>query len=338
MKHIIILGDGMSDYPVARLGNKTPLQVARKPSIDRIAREGRCGMFKTIEEDVPTGSEAANLAVQGYGPGQELLVLLGQGLRQDPDVVVLAFCLDNDFADAVLPFALYGGRTPKPRFRLDGDRLVLDTSSLRRTAPQRVAQWLSDYSYLFNRLSALGPQVKASGGPHWTTLKHEALRDDEYALRLCLAIVRRMDTVCRERGISFVVAAFPHWYTYRSKGWLHARFLGLLSGEGIAVLDMSERFKARGLRFWDVALDLGGHLSPRGHLFLCGHNLFEDFLCEHCTLSHRTSRGVLWSATVGRGEGVVTTASRLARTRWGGTSLSARANKLLSIGAPNEYR
>jgi hypothetical protein len=211
------------------------------------------------------GIEAANLAVQGYGPGQELLVLLGEGLRQDPDVVVLAFCLDNDFADAVLPVSLYDGRTPKPRFRLEGDRLVLDRSRLRRTVPQRVAQWLTDYSYLFNRLSALGPQVEAAGGPHWTTLKHEALRDDERAVRLCLAIVRRMDTVCRERGIAFVVAAFPHLYTYRSMGWVHERFLESLRADGIAVLDMSERFKARGQRFWAVALDLGGHLSPHGH-------------------------------------------------------------------------
>jgi 2,3-bisphosphoglycerate-independent phosphoglycerate mutase len=50
MKHIVILGDGMSDYPIARLGGKTPLQTARKPNMDRIAREGRCGLFKTIEE------------------------------------------------------------------------------------------------------------------------------------------------------------------------------------------------------------------------------------------------------------------------------------------------
>ena len=62
MKYIIILGDGMSDYPVARLEGKTPLQAARKPNMDRIAREGRCGLFKTIEEDMPTGSEAANLS------------------------------------------------------------------------------------------------------------------------------------------------------------------------------------------------------------------------------------------------------------------------------------
>ena len=79
MKHIIILGDGMSDYPVARLGGKTPLQVAHKPHMDRIAREGRCGLFKTIEEDLPTGSEAANLSVLGYDPRK---VLQGRGVLE----------------------------------------------------------------------------------------------------------------------------------------------------------------------------------------------------------------------------------------------------------------
>ena len=72
MKYIIILGDGMSDYPVARLGGKTPLQVARKPHIDRIAREGRCGLLKSIEDDMPTGSEAASLSVLGYDPREVL--------------------------------------------------------------------------------------------------------------------------------------------------------------------------------------------------------------------------------------------------------------------------
>jgi hypothetical protein len=221
--------------------------------------------FVNLLEARNHGIEAANLAVQGYGPGQELLVLLGEGLRQDPDVVVLAFCLDNDLADAVLPVSLYDGRTPQPRFRLEGDRLVLDASGLRSTPPQRLAQWLSDYSYLFNLLSTLGPKVEATGGPHWTKLKHEALRDEEHAVRLSVAIVRRMDTVCRERGIAFVVAAFPHWHTYRSKPWLHERFLESLGAEGIAVLDMSKRFVARGETYWAVALDLNGHLSPRGH-------------------------------------------------------------------------
>lgn len=79
MKHIVFLGDGMSDYPIARLGGRTPLQAARKPNMDRIAREGRCGLFKTIEEDVPTGSEAANLSVMGYDPRA---VLQGRGVLE----------------------------------------------------------------------------------------------------------------------------------------------------------------------------------------------------------------------------------------------------------------
>ena len=79
MKHIIILGDGMADYPVARLGGKTLLQVARHLHMDRLVREGRCGLFKTIEDDMPTGSEAANLSVLGYNPRE---VLQGRGVLE----------------------------------------------------------------------------------------------------------------------------------------------------------------------------------------------------------------------------------------------------------------
>jgi len=68
MKYIIIIGDGMADYPIDRLGGKTPLMVARKPTIDMIAREGRCGRLVTIEPDMPPGSEVANLTVLGYDP------------------------------------------------------------------------------------------------------------------------------------------------------------------------------------------------------------------------------------------------------------------------------
>lgn len=66
MKHIVLLGDGMADVPVKKLGGRTPLQVAKKPNMDRIAREGRCGMFRTVPADLPPGSEVANLGVLGY--------------------------------------------------------------------------------------------------------------------------------------------------------------------------------------------------------------------------------------------------------------------------------
>jgi 2,3-bisphosphoglycerate-independent phosphoglycerate mutase len=68
MKYIIFLGDGMADFPVPELDGRTPLQAAKKPAMDRIAREGRCGQFITVEDDMPPGSEVANLTVLGYDP------------------------------------------------------------------------------------------------------------------------------------------------------------------------------------------------------------------------------------------------------------------------------
>jgi 2,3-bisphosphoglycerate-independent phosphoglycerate mutase len=66
MKRIIILGDGMADHAVERLGGKTPLQYADKPMMDRLAREGRCGRLVTVPEGFPPGSEVANTAILGY--------------------------------------------------------------------------------------------------------------------------------------------------------------------------------------------------------------------------------------------------------------------------------
>jgi len=70
MKHIIILGDGMADLPVERLGGKTLLQYAQKPMMDQLAREGRCGRLITVPEGFPPGSEVANTAILGYDLNQ----------------------------------------------------------------------------------------------------------------------------------------------------------------------------------------------------------------------------------------------------------------------------
>jgi len=68
MKYIVVLGDGMSDRPLKKLGGKTPLEVAKKPNMDFIARNGHCGLLKTLSEDMPLGSDIANLRVLGYDP------------------------------------------------------------------------------------------------------------------------------------------------------------------------------------------------------------------------------------------------------------------------------
>ena len=66
MKHIIILGDGMADHPVERLGGKTLLQYADTPYIDLLARKGKTGRLMTIPDGFHPGSEVANTSILGY--------------------------------------------------------------------------------------------------------------------------------------------------------------------------------------------------------------------------------------------------------------------------------
>ena len=66
MKYIVILGDGMADYPQQSLGGKTPLELADKPCMDSLAKQGVVGLCKTVPDGMKPGSDVANLSVLGY--------------------------------------------------------------------------------------------------------------------------------------------------------------------------------------------------------------------------------------------------------------------------------
>ena len=68
MKYIVILGDGMADYPMPELGNKTPLEAANKPHMDFMAQHGAIGMAQTIPQGMAPGSDTANMSVMGFAP------------------------------------------------------------------------------------------------------------------------------------------------------------------------------------------------------------------------------------------------------------------------------
>ena len=68
MKYVVILGDGMADYKQERLGNKTPLDIAKKPNIDALCKVSEVGLVKTVPEGMKPGSDVANLSVLGYDP------------------------------------------------------------------------------------------------------------------------------------------------------------------------------------------------------------------------------------------------------------------------------
>jgi len=83
----------MADYPIEELQGKTPLMVARKPGMDLIARNGRTGLFRTIEPDMATGSAVANLTVLGYNPrtdfrGRGVLEAASLGVHLEPEQLV----------------------------------------------------------------------------------------------------------------------------------------------------------------------------------------------------------------------------------------------------------
>lgn len=93
MKYIVILGDGMADYPVEELGGKTPLECAKKPNIDYMASKGEVGLVKNVPESLSPGSDVANLAAMGYDPvkyysGRSPLEAVSVGVNmKDTDII-----------------------------------------------------------------------------------------------------------------------------------------------------------------------------------------------------------------------------------------------------------
>ncbi|MFQ5887962.1 MAG: cofactor-independent phosphoglycerate mutase [Candidatus Hydrothermarchaeales archaeon] len=90
MKYIILVGDGMADFPLDELGSKTPLEVAFKPNIDRLASKARLGTLKTIPDGMEAGSDIANLSILGYDPrkyytGRGPLEAVSMGVKLGPN-------------------------------------------------------------------------------------------------------------------------------------------------------------------------------------------------------------------------------------------------------------
>lgn len=68
MKYIVMLADGMADYPVEKLGGKTPMRAAYKPNMDKLASGATVGTVKTVPDSMKPGSDVANLSAMGYDP------------------------------------------------------------------------------------------------------------------------------------------------------------------------------------------------------------------------------------------------------------------------------
>ena len=94
MKYIVVLGDGMADYKIERLDNKTPLEYAETPNIDALAKQSEIGLCRTVPQELKPGSDVANLSVLGYDPrtcytGRSPLEAVSMGVTlKDTDVTM----------------------------------------------------------------------------------------------------------------------------------------------------------------------------------------------------------------------------------------------------------
>ena len=108
MKHLIILGDGMADWPVESLGGKTLMQYAKTPYMDKLASMGRTGRLKTVADGFHPGSEVANMSVLGYDlpkvyEGRGPLEAASIGVDLKWQCVVTSFALKAIILKTILP-------------------------------------------------------------------------------------------------------------------------------------------------------------------------------------------------------------------------------------------
>ena len=119
-KILLLIIDGVGDRPCACLGGKTPLQAAEIPNLDRIAKEGICGIMDPVAPGIRAGSDTAHLSLLGYEPqkyytGRGPLEAAGVGINMKPGMIGFRENLPDDsttlsyqtlFATVSVPFTL----------------------------------------------------------------------------------------------------------------------------------------------------------------------------------------------------------------------------------------
>jgi hypothetical protein len=274
------VGRGGERITVNERGYRGPSHAATPaPGATRVVMLGDSIAFGTGVEDGETFSqllddsprlEVLNLGVDGYGTDQALLRLEREGFAYRPRVVILNFCVRNDYIDNALTKALYDGRSPKPYFTLSRGVLVRHTEHLRLSPRQRLAVSLTERSYLMNALLYLGgAQPETVGGgrdeANWGDRRQTVLADFPRAAELTSRLILEMSERSAGAGAEFVVLVHPDRRTWSGDG---AMVTPLTSG-GLGrtrVVTMQGEYVKRRLSFEDITLDRLGHLSPKGHV------------------------------------------------------------------------
>jgi hypothetical protein len=215
--------------------------------------------FASLLED--RGYEVVNLAVPGYGTDQALLRLEREGMAYSPDVVLLHFCLHNDFVDNASRTYFYDGLHPKPYFTVERGSLVLHDRHLHLSVPERMALWMHESSHVFNHLGGRA----APGSDERAARKEATLRDADAVRDLTFRLIARTAEVARQGGAGFACIVHSGRREFREGSTWFDALWNAPSLRGIPLMDMGGQFLARGERLADLTLDPIGHLNPTGH-------------------------------------------------------------------------
>ena len=210
-----------------------------------------------------------NLAVPGYGTDQALLRLQREGALLAPDVVVLHFCVANDFVDNALAEYLYDPRRAKPYFTLEGGQLRAHADHLRQPFWVRLASALQERSYLVNALS--GAREREGGPPaeggHFQQREKRVMRALEAAAEVTAREIAELDAQSRHLGARLIVLVHPDRSSFEGETELAELAMRVVAraAPGVRAVDLRFEYLALDLDFWDIALDRVGHLNARGH-------------------------------------------------------------------------
>jgi hypothetical protein len=152
-------------------------------------------------------------------------------------------------------------RLPKPYFTLEGGTPVLHREHLRRSPLGRMAQWISDYSELYDVLRPLLPErsIRVTGPESRASSPKEGLR-------LAMALICRMQTVTAADGARFVVVFHPDQATFEERSSVADSLAQRLESAGVPVDNsLAGGYRRSGLAYDRIARDYTGHLTPLGY-------------------------------------------------------------------------
>lgn len=231
--------------------------------------------------------EVINSGVQGYGTDQELIYLQNEGLKYDPDLIVLNFCMENDFYDNSHNKSIYDNTYPKPYFKIEADKLVKHDENLKTNPFRQLLFFLTEKSLLFNKVLwslkidniDLGTKLYQGNlvvsGPNKTPI------DTELTYRLIL----EANNIAKQNGANFLLAVYPGEKDFNGDTDAFKKLESQMTSWNINTIYMNRAFQEKGYnleRFNEIASDYIMHPTPLGHKIIA--EIFSKYFMSYTSL------------------------------------------------------